>query len=271
MHTGVAVAEAHHPGVVGGGDRRLAELERLEEEDPLLARVLVAHFGRRGHARELLLRRPEHLAEDAILASLLVCELPGVEERAEVGGGADEEVEVRVILHVMQSGECERDDHRVRVIVGGAFGGESGGDLRDAFRRADQLDLHDAGRDCGGERARLAGVGTTVVRDAGVSQRVQGTAENGALAHRYPCLRGRQTVEQVGRRGRTIGLGQVSDREQSPAPDERGEGRIIQPSLDRPLVFHARCTGGLHLRAPRTQNPRSPRRAGVAVTMTLRG
>ena len=192
MDAGVRVAEAHHPSVVGAGDRRLAELARLEEEHPVLARLLVARLEGGGHAHELFLGGPEHLAEDTGPAGLLVCELPDLEEVPEVGGGTDQEVEVaRVVLDVMKPGEGERDDHGVRVVVGCAPSGESGRDLGKALGCGDELDLDDARRDCGRERAVSTGLGDAVVRHVGVGQRVQGAAEDVDGRHRDPCFRGR--------------------------------------------------------------------------------
>lgn len=158
MHAGVRIPKAHHPRVVGAGDRRLAELARLEEEDPLV---------RAGRPHELLLRLPQHFAQKTHLAGLLVCELPKVEERTEVGTGADQEVEVvRVTLNVMEPGDGEQDDGSVGVLVRRAAGSESCADRGDPLRCTDELDLHHRGGDRGSEPPRSARVGVAVVRDA---------------------------------------------------------------------------------------------------------
>jgi hypothetical protein len=67
VHARVWVAEAEHERVVSAGDRRLAELARLQRID---VRVL-------GDLRdELLLRRPEIGTEDAHVLRLLGPKVP---------------------------------------------------------------------------------------------------------------------------------------------------------------------------------------------------
>ena len=121
-----------------------------------------------GNADELFLGGPEHFAEDPVLAALLVGELPQIEERPEVGGGTDEEVEVvRAALQVVEAGEGKRDRDRVCAVDGRVTGLERRGHLRGPLRARDEFDLDDRGGDLGAEPARPARVRVAVARHSG--------------------------------------------------------------------------------------------------------
>jgi hypothetical protein len=100
VHAGVPVAEARNPPVVGDRDGRLAQLARLEHEQP---RVRVCGVEVR------LLRGPEGLAQRAHGAALLVEEAPAPQEEAERrGAGGERRALLRVVTQDTQAVQRDR-------------------------------------------------------------------------------------------------------------------------------------------------------------------
>jgi hypothetical protein len=229
VDAGVRVAESQHPGVVGAGDRRLAELARFEKEDPVLAGVRVTRFGSGCRAHELLLRGPEHLAEHANRAALLITKVPAIEERAKVARDPNQVLEVvGAILDVKQSCQGERHDDRVRLVLGCVASGQRGRDDVSSLRRRDEFDLHNRRRDLSREPPCPPRLGIAIIRDRAASKRMQDAAEHHAVGRRDPRFRGREPVKRVGRRQRCLGFRKVAKRDHAALPRSRRKGATLQ-------------------------------------------